>query len=310
MSVYDAERPRLARMWDRLDARLARLPPQLAVLGKQFRASIRADDRAYFSSPDAAPLLFLPIWLARADDDALDDILEASALAYWYVRIQDNVIDEPAERGHSPYLLLANIFIWDALELWRKRISSERFWALSRAAWTRFSDETEGERACIAGRSAYSESAFVRHAGKVALAEIPIFAVMAVSDDWRGADCVPPLVHALGQAYGRLNDVLGHERDLRTNGHTYLLAKAAEVAGSTQIDAMRKALIESELLETFLDGAVENHREAAVCAEKIGISQMQAFTAERLARLATMRLQISLLRLGSLTAPSGSTGAG
>ncbi len=299
MSTYDSEGARFSRLWDRLDARMAALPPSLAALARQFRTSIRADERQYFSFADAAPLLYLPIWLGRADDAALDDILEASALAYWYVRIQDNVIDEPAERGHASLLLLANTFLWDALDLWRARISDPRFWALSRQAWRTFSEETEAERLCISERREYSTQDFTTHARKVAVAEIPIYAVMAASDDWRGVEHVPNLVHALGQAYGRLNDVLGHERDLRTNGNTFLLARAQARAGAADTDAIRAALLRSDLLEEFLDEAMVSHRAALVHAEAVGIPAMGIFTDERLARLGTMRVQVSLMRLAS-----------
>lgn len=293
MIVYQREAERIQRMWSRLDARLDAYPPALRALADRFRASIRASDRVYFSFTDAAPLLYLPVWLRRAQDDALDDILEATALLYWYVRIQDNVVDEPDERGHSPFLLLANALQWDAMELLRPSVPE--FWRRSRAAWLEFSEQTEAERTHIAERRPYLEDDFARHARKVALAEVPIYAAMAASGDWTGVERVPALVHALGQAYGLVNDVLGHERDLRINGHTYLLAGMADP---------RAELLGSNRLERFLERAAAHHEEAREHGRALGLAEIDAYTAERQERLAGIRDTISLLRLGaSLNSP-------
>lgn len=293
MKVYEAEAARIGRMWERLDARLDAYPPSLRALADRFRASIRSGDRVYFSFADAAPLLYLPVWLRRAPDDALDDILEGTALLYWYVRIQDNVVDEPEERGHAPLLLLANALQWDAMEL--LPTGDAEFRRRSREAWLEFSEQTEAERRHIAERLPYLEADFARHARKVALAEVPIYAAMAASGDWSGVERVPALIHALGQAYGLVNDVLGHERDLRTNGHTYLLAGLRDP---------RADLVASNRLEAFLDRAAAHHDEAREHARALGMREIDAYTAERRARLAGIRDTISLLRLGaSLNSP-------
>lgn len=288
MNAYRSEGERIDRMWTRLEARLDAYPPALRALADRFRASIRAADRIYFSFTDAAPLLYLPIWLRRARDEAVDDILEATALLYWYVRIQDNVVDEPEERGHAPYLLLANALHWDAMAL--LPFADAEFSRRARDAWLEFSEQTEAERVHISERRPYGEADFARHARKVALAEVPIYATMAASGDWSGVDRVAPLIHALGRAYGLVNDVLGHERDLRTNGHTYLLAGLADP---------RRELLASDRLEGFLDRAARHHEEAREHARALGMTEIEAYTEERKARLAGIRDTISLLRLGA-----------
>lgn len=301
MNVYETDRDCIARVWGRLESRLDAYPGELRELAVKFRWSIRADERMYFSSADAAPLLYLPIWLGRAGAGALDDILEATALLYWFVRIQDNVLDEPDHRGHPPLLLVGNLLLWDALELYRGVTSDARFWAHARGAWQTFCEETEQERQWMEARARYPADAFARHARKVAVAEIPVYAAMAASGDWAGVECVAPLVQDLGIAYGLLNDVAGHERDLAAGAHTHLIATAGVGAGSDDPEAIRHVLRTSDLLESFLDRAAQAHVAALAPAGALGMATFPAFTTERLARLALLRDRLSLRRLSAAT---------
>ena len=308
MRVYEDNAPVIERLRARLARRVAAYPPSLRGLAAGFLERAGA---GYFSLPDAAPLLHLPIWMGRnLAPDTLDDILEATALAYAYVRIQDNVLDEPESRGHPPLLLAANAFLWDALDLYRAH-GDARFWALSRLAWLTFSEETENERRQLASDAEYAHAAFVAHARKCALAEVPLYAVMSASGDWRGAPHVGTLVHALSRSYGCFNDVMGFERDLAAGGRTWLLSQARSLAcartgvSAPDVGTIRTTLVASELMEALVQEAIATMDAARPAALALGMLPFEDFATARTARLAEVAAKVTVMRLMSALADGG-----
>jgi hypothetical protein len=238
--------------------------------------------------------LHLPVWLAEglagggsAEDRRLDKILEATALLYFYTRIQDNVVDEPLTRGRAPQLLLGNVF---ELEGWARLHEvplSHGFWSHAAEAWQVFSSETAAEHAQLHSRRPYSPARFRRHARKVALARIPLHAVQ----DLLGKP-TPTLVNAfvdrLGEAYGLVNDVLGVERDLAAGLRTFLIATVEQSLPAHDRPTptrLRRGLLEQAHLETSLERAMLLHQRLVPLGEELGIHRMAEFTADRIARL-------------------------
>lgn len=298
MRAYEEASWLVEGVWQRLRARVAAYPEELRELSEAWFA--RVDGQGFFGAADAAPLLFLPLWAdPQGDRDAHLVHGEATALAYFYVRAQDNVIDEPAGRGDPPLLLAANAWLWDALRVWAE-VPHEGFQLAARDAWLRFSAATEAERRQLGCRDAYPDALFRAHAAKVALAEIPVLAVLARTRRWELAGHVRPLIHALGVAYGRMNDVAGHTRDLRAGMATHLLSRvrASLPPGSTDADVL-SAISGSPWLEDALAEAAEDHAAALPHAAALGMMAFVGYHEERLTRLRAWQTRISLLRLAS-----------
>ena len=303
LDAYLANQPLIEAVWGRLSARIAAYPVHLGEWSHGFFGAVGP---TYFSQRDAAPILHLPVWLGRrVPPKELLDILEGTALAYAAVRAQDNVIDEPESRGKTPLLLAANAWLWDARDLWGNPGDAE-FSARSRAAWIEFSEQTEAERRQLA-QEQYLELDFIEHAKKCALAEVPIYAVMAASRDWSGVNHVAPLIHALACSYGRFNDVTGVDRDLASGANTLLICKAREHAANAGPDAggrevLQRILRTSPIIEDFLDAAARDLLAALPHAEALGMDEFPAFVAERSQRLAQMRDGYTVARLAALFA--------
>jgi hypothetical protein len=297
---YQENAPALASVFARLQRRIHGLPAHLREQGDAFLAWAGP---GYFTQPDAAPLLHLPLWMPQAlAPDVTADLLDATALAYAHVRIQDNVIDEPESRGNPPMLLLGNAMLWDALGLWRKHTDA-RFEGLARAAWLEFSDMTEAERRQLRRREPYPHADFLAHARKCALAEVPLYAVMSAAQDWTGVDEVRPLVHGLARSYGCVNDVLGWERDLASGANTYLLSRARELSGpDASDDQVRAALLVSPLLEELLDEARSTLQGTRGHAAALGLAAFGRFVDERAARLDGLQARVTLVRLAAVLA--------
>lgn len=302
MQVYAESAPIIERLWARLQARIDAYPPALRQLGQRFLVWAGP---GYFSMPDAAPLMHLPIWFGRdVPTVTLDDILEATALAYAYVRIQDNVIDEPEGRGHPPFLLLGNALLWDAMSGFRAH-GSDAFWARSRCAWLNFSEFTELERRQLHTDDRYAHADFVQHARKCALAEVPLYAVMSARGDWAGADAVPRLVHALARSYGCVNDVMGHARDLESGARTYLWSevRASATRGNPAATAppelLRAELLAGGAMDALLTEAAATLNDARVAAAELRIAPFERFAEQRAARIAELQVRLAFVRLSS-----------
>jgi len=294
VNCYRANRRHLGPIVDRIVRRIRAYPPALRQLGREWLSTLGPDPRGYHSAPDASPLLHLPIWMAegrrkpaRTDTPELAALLEATALLYFHTRIQDNVVDEPQTRGQPPQLLLGNMFFLEAWERLRSLSLSDRFWARAHEAWRIYCNETEAERRQLMRQTSYSPALFRRHARKVALARIPLYAV-ADGDPNVSKSAIDNLIDRLGQAYGLVNDVLGVERDLVAGMRTYLIATVEETLPKRRRRdprAVRRALLGHPHLEDFLEEAIVLHRRIQPLGEALGIACMGRYTDERIERI-------------------------
>jgi hypothetical protein len=295
VNCYQANRRRLDTIIDGIVRRIRAYPPALRQLGHEWWATLGPDPRRYHSAPDASPLLHLPIWMvegrrgkgAPIAEPHLEAILEATALLYFHTRIQDNVVDEPQTRGQVPQLLLGNMFFLEAWERLRALPLSDRFWSRANEAWRIFSNETEAERRQLQRQTPYSSALFRRHARKVALARIPLYAVID-GDNAADKSAIDNFIDRLGQSYGLVNDVLGVERDLRAGMRTYLIATVEEALPKRHRRdpaALRNGLLQHPHLEDFLNRAIALHRRIQPLGESLGIAHMGPYTDERIERI-------------------------
>jgi hypothetical protein len=291
---------------DGIRRRIRAYPPSLRALGREWWSSLGPDPHRYHSAPDASPLLHLPIWMVegrqgqlaqqhrcapmagtRLDAAQLDAVLEATALLYFHTRIQDNVLDEPQTRGRAHQLLLGNVFFLEAWQRLRGLPLSDRFWSRTNEAWQIFSSETEAERRQLQRPGRYPAARFRRHARKVALARIPLYAVMD-GDGHADKNAVDTFIDRLGQAYGLVNDVIGVERDLLAGLRTHLISTVEEALPRRHRRdpaALRRGLLTEPCLERFLERAIALHRRIRPLGEALGIARMGSYTEERIERI-------------------------
>jgi len=114
---YAPYRELTERVWERVERFCGRLPEPLLGQWCQLKGylatfSESGDPRKFFHHPHAFPSLLLPFWVGtgmgfKSQDETVEEILKATLLNYFYLRIQDNVMDEP-ERFDATLLLLGN----------------------------------------------------------------------------------------------------------------------------------------------------------------------------------------------------------
>jgi hypothetical protein len=299
--------------WRRIERRMDRYPAPLREQAHALLARIPRPRRRYFSSVQAAPLLHFPVWAAPTlEREALLRLLEPTALLYFFVRIQDDVLDELGTRGHLPRLLLGNVLLWDALEQLREEVTLPAFWQRAKSAWQTFSAATEMERRQLFeaepnARTRYSERAFRAHARKTAMAEIPLYAALARAGRWHRAPDVPGFVHCLGEAYGLVNDLVGFERDVRAGAQTYLLARVRRHVPALawrDVGAMGAALVLSSHADRLFERVRELHGQARRRASRLGLAGFEEFMRARESYLRRLERQLLAARAIAVIAQS------
>jgi hypothetical protein len=285
LEVYSRSARLVREVWKRLERRLEKYPGEIGRYGATFLRSIGGDGERYFSSPRATPLLHLPIWMAKGmTERELVPLLEATALAYFHARIQDDVLDEPLTRGKPEWLLLSNCLIWDATSAFLDCSTRADYRRHCRDALAEFSRATASERRVLLRPDPrYAIRSFAGHAGKAALAAIPLYAVAARQGDWAKMRHVMPLVRTLGMAYGLTNDLQGLERDLAAGHSTFLITELKRASPATREDpiGIEQALYRTDVVERTLGRAIRYHERARPFARLLGMSEFSDYTDER-----------------------------
>ncbi|TAN47000.1 MAG: class 1 isoprenoid biosynthesis enzyme [Methylococcaceae bacterium] len=321
--------------WDIMEQRLAELPDSLAALARRFLDKVSEPDtgyRSYFSRPRSAPLLHIPFWLYlrlkregcyenRGDlipprppgagrgernahaDQALYAILAATMWGYIFIRIQDDLLDDPrlAEQDLS---LFGNVCCAEMYRLYRWALpEAEDFWRGFDRVWLEFTAATLEERTQVLSDQPYPRALFENHARKVAFAQTPVLAVAALAGQNQWDALIAELINRLGVAFGLINDVMGWPRDLRSGQRTYLLAAAGwrNDTAADSIEAieeqLRKALYNQGLLRAFLESAVEWFKLATESARALGLVEFDAYIEQLMAYLEEQKRPIALITL-------------
>ncbi|MRG91697.1 hypothetical protein [Polyangium spumosum] len=326
---YLAKQAMIDAAWDLCERRFEALPAPLDEIGARFLRSVgegTPSHRAYFSGPLAPPLLYMPLWLAdrltaegalpaRAQA-SIAPILAGTMQGYFYVRIQDDLLDDPARADHE-LLLLGNACVAGMVLAYTEALGprAPAFFQAFDRAFLAFSRLTLAEQRVVRSDDPYPEALFEEHAGKVAFARAPLLAVAALADALHLEPSITTLIDHLGVAYGLANDVLGWPRDLRAGHRTYLLATAGLTradldriaalsdeharaeAHEALAERLRGTLYEGMLLRRTLERAIAEQGRAAESARALGLPGFEAYTADRLAWLGALDREILAMSL-------------
>ncbi len=317
MRCYEEYVDELDAAWESVERGLAGLPAPLDDLGRRWLAHIGKahqdhphPHRRYFRMPVAPPMIFMPLWYAdgrraageTVSADAVIAVLRATMWGYFGIRLQDDLLDEDdPDRANT---LLANACRLHMHKALREAVgNAPAFYDAFERAWLRFSALTAAEHWQVRGDTDYPEARFVEHADKVAFARIPLLAIASLSghlgpeasDDHEPA--ITELIHTLGQAYGRTNDIGGWRRDLANGHRTWLLARAGWQQGQAMDevrDRLTARLYDEGLVQEQLAEAGRLITQATQIADGMGMTGMLGFERERLADLAQARREIQM----------------
>ncbi len=335
---YLAKQTEIDDAWASCEQRFAELPSSMGDLAKQFLRSISdasGSHRAYFSSPLAPPLLYMPLWLFDglagahvfpADaQPSMRSILAGTIQGYLGIRIQDDVLDDRG-RADPTMLLFGNVCLSGMTLAYAQALGpvANTFWAAFDRAFVDFSRFTLEEQHAVRQDEPYALESFDEHAGKVAFARVPLLAVALLASRSDLEPLICTLINQLGIAYGIVNDVIGWTRDLRAGHRTWLLASAGlsiadfdelfaiargpvrDAARSKLEEKLRPALYEGRLLGEALERSIQMQRRADQTALELGLAGFANYTEQRITWLENVRRQTSLIALQRALSRPGS----
>lgn len=325
---YLAKRAEVDAAWSRCEQHFASLESPLRELAERFFLAVSrgaSSHRSYFSNPLAPPLLYMPLWLRDGlakrgrpvpSDDAMIELLAGTMQGYFYIRIQDDVLDD-SKRADAELLLLGNACLSFMISAYTEALGGgvAPFWQAFGRAFADFSRLTLVEQRAVVDDAPYPTESFVAHADKVAFARVPLLAVALLADAPELEANIRALVHHLGVAYGLTNDALGWPRDVDAGHRTYMLAEAGiehaelltlaraepgaerEARAEALVERIRGSLYEGGILRRTLATATTFHHRAEGEAQALGMEGFGAFTQERIAWIEAFEREISLLTL-------------
>ncbi len=192
--------------------------------------SSTGDYRDFFNFPvHSFPALPMHWWLDLGLDlgsrkEEVDEIAESTLFYYFYLRIQDNVIDEP-ESFKSDFLILANECIKKVFLIYHRLFPPESgFWPFFNRIWTEYSDIAlwDLEKRWDANEKTTDKD--LLFLGKKFLpAAIPCVALAFLAKKEEMANDLVTMIENLGTGTQLLNDFLGIEKDLLHGKSTFLI---------------------------------------------------------------------------------------
>jgi hypothetical protein len=192
---------------------------------------------AYFTHPNAFPMLLLPWWLEEVIGHSPDrafqgDVVYSTLNGYYFVRMIDDLMDREPHPGSQ--VLPALIFFHTEFQR-----AYPRWFPADHPFWDSFTEASLSAAETASKDAGLTEIDRVQFlatsARKIAGARIPI---AAVCHRYGRPDLLGPwlaVVDLLGRWHQMLNDIQGWNRDLDHGRHTYFLSEGTRRKGQASI---------------------------------------------------------------------------
>ena len=318
---------------ERFDALRRGLSPALREIASEFFAQYNFD---IWHHPFAFPIALLPAWLARAAGwwselarERVADYAFGACAGYLYIRIQDDIYDEP-EPVAPQRLLLGNILVSEGQAAFARYLGQEgRFWALARGAWREWTEATAQELVSgvrplgspppqqlgeVRGLSAEEifarvDPAVLNGGRKLSLVKIPCFAVALEAKFETQIAALDAGLTLLQAGNQLINDFCSLERDLRAGFINFILSCALppdfDIRAEDRVRQGFAHLARSDAPSRALQLAGELHEAAAAILGDLGQPWLGQFVTARLRLVEEMQNEFSAMRLGAILGSQG-----
>lgn len=193
---------------------------------------MREGPHPFFFHPRSLPVAALPVWigrLARAAGAPLEEArvmaaVEAAAVGYLHVRLQDDLIDEG--RGHPGSTML----LAEALMIRHQRLLVEvgpgpGFWDLFEEVWLTYDEAMLFEAALNQADGVADRVAFQRVLGRSLPLLLPPAAVLTAAGMDEALGALTSFVEGAVAAHQLYVDVLDAEKDLENGNRTWIISR-------------------------------------------------------------------------------------
>lgn len=231
----------------------------------------------YYGTREAYPLLRLPLWLE--DRYVADGLISgrkgygvktatAALFGYLYIRIQDNVLDEP-DQFDPAYMLVGNEFVREFFYILHGLFPADSgFWENFRLYWGGTSNNTLWERQECGGRlHTFCTGDMVRVGGKLDGVKMTVASICTLAGREGDIPRFCAAVDDINIASQLHNDVVSFVKDLRHDYFTTVIANTlggGEFSGDPEDMLCRASLaaLTGDHLERWLEKAIEYNENA------------------------------------------------
>lgn len=227
------------------------LGPRVASLLDDLLRRLKFDrEGSYFLGPAAQPVLQLPGWVDHSGEPVGEDVVaatvEAAAMGYLHVRVQDDFMDEGVGEAAAVMVLSDGLFGRHQALLAQIAGDHAEFWGLFEELWAGYGEGSLLERELFARGSGYDEEAF----GAVVRRSFPLMlpgaAVLVRQGRWDEIAQLRGFVEALVAAHQRFHDLVEAEKDEDLGNATFVVQRFGRGEGR---GALRRRL--------FLEGGFD-----------------------------------------------------
>jgi len=253
--------------------------------------SFLTPDPAPYFGPLGPPLFELPGWVAirlseegaEISEDALTDVLGASALGYLHIRAQDDWFDA-ASREDPTLVVLAETLIAQSNRLLISVVGpSTRFWQFYVEVLNAYSESFMREEALRKGEVLASRSTFEQLLAQVRPLVLPSAALLDRADRWQYRHPLDEFVFTTTAVSQIFNDMMDLYRDRRMGQRTWTL----EVIGESEVDGLWSEVAGapsgegSGWIQERIGEALSFHERSTRAARALALTAAEAWLADR-----------------------------
>jgi hypothetical protein len=294
---FDAVPPALSGRLSRVRARTAR---------GQGGSSVESALTAPFATPFIALTEAYRTDLELPDGDALCAVGEGTLGLYFYLRIQDDVVDEPGTFDPS-YVYAAEVLAGASAEAFARAVGARpAFWGFRRVTLTELAAVSAWELDTYRGfdretAGAHAEEHAAMLGSKLVPTAIPLAALAAIAGQERAFAWIGPCARALGRALQIANDLLNARDDHAARRLTPSLAAlyaGGRVAPEGEAFRVWPALAGDPALPRMLVAATGHAEAAASLAREQGAGALAAQIGETAGLLREVPERLLKLAMG------------
>lgn len=297
--------PGEAEVRRRLSAFRQRLGPELSAVFDALAARLglfRSSEReGYFSHPMALPVLELPQWVAARTSRqgaaiapmAVANLVEAAAVGYLHVRVQDDWFDEAVGEPGAVMMLSDALFARHQALLAREIPFGSAFWERFEEIWLGYGEAMLLERRLHKGTEPYDARAFRRVLARSRPLVLPPAAALFVASHPEDVEALERFSAALVAAHQLFADLLDAEKDQEHGNRTHVLFRlGGEADGDREAGALRIALYSQGGFDAIVSDALEELEQARRAADALGIPEAARFCEERAQHMIEFQVRV------------------
>lgn len=289
--VFAAGHSSLGARLDQTAARLARMNGATSITGAL---------SAMVATPGLALLEALRLdYGVTADDPRIATIGEGTLLLYFYVRVQDDIVDEPEalDRG---YVYVAELLSGASLRAFAQALAGcPRFFCFREQTMAAFAHTAAWEIDTVRAGAA-SENDVEQLGQKFLPMAIPLGAMALLADRPDDLDALVRFVISFGIGLQLVNDILNVKEDHIQQRLTPVLRwlyAGGKIAPATPAANVRMALLSDTAIDRALRAAEAALDQAAQLAREIGAPRLAAVASNRAAYVRSIPQQLLTLYL-------------